>query len=345
MNIDNLDGIQKDELIKQLNTIIEYMEKVFHIRNINQLLNETVNFIVQTTKISNCTITMQEIKARNYNNPTIQQTYEEIENKLLKEIQDLRTNIKIKNAKEDYLTKNMRDITIAPQNITCMPLIYEREFLGMITLYSEKEIEKTILVEEISKKMINMAIKIIDYTQVQKSAITDPLTGLYNRAFMTQTLKQEIEQMEKENKPTTIAMIDVDNFKNFNDTKGHLEGDSILIEIAQKIKQNIKGKESACRYGGEEFLIIMPETTQQQSFEKLENLRKQIQQECELTISAGTITSNKSDLSYSIMLKQADEALYESKKTGKNKITQYISVDKNLGTINVTTAETFGKSI
>ncbi len=95
MNIENLDGIQKNELIKQLLTIIEYMETTFHIRSIHQLLNETANFLVQTLKISNTTITIDETTARYYTNQQIPQTYSDVENKLIKELQDLKTNIKI----------------------------------------------------------------------------------------------------------------------------------------------------------------------------------------------------------------------------------------------------------
>lgn len=344
MNLNRLEGIEKNEIIIQLSTIIEYMETVFNIRNTSQLLNETANFIVQTLKISNCSITIKDQRTQYYSNPSLKQIYAEIEAKLIKDIQNLKTNIKIKNAKEDYLTKNVQNSSLIPKYIIAMPLINEKEFLGMTALYSEKEIRNISMAEEISKKMIEIFEKIIDYNKIQTSAITDPLTGLYNRSFMTSHLKKSIEELEKEHKSITIAMIDVDNFKNFNDTKGHLEGDRMLIEITQKIKKTLKEEESACRYGGEEFLIIMPNMAQQESFEKLENLRKQIEKECELTISTGTITSHKSDLSYSLMLKNADDALYEAKRKGKNTIVSYVSVDKNLGIINVATAETFGKT-
>jgi len=255
------------------------------------------------------------------------------------------TPVYIKKLKEDVLTKDINEIDKIVQVFLAMPVLFNKECIGFIFLYSEEEIQEisnTLYV--LSEKLGKFAITINNYNRVQKSAITDALTGLYNRNYLTENLKNIIKKANEDKKSTSLIILDVDNFKKFNDTKGHLEGDKILKEMGTIINNNFNSGELCCRYGGEEFVIIMPETKQQDAFAKSEKLRKDVEKSCELTISIGLMTSQNSSLNHSEMLQKADEALYKAKNSGKNKAVQYISIDKSLGTIDVKEAESIGKS-
>jgi len=330
---------------EQLKLIINYMEAVFFAKDINKLIEETLNFLAHNFKISNASIKIFEVKGRYYNNENIEKIYDLIEVLIEKQISDQKTPVYIKKLKEDVLTKDINEIDKIVQVFLAMPVLFNKECIGCIFLYSEEEIQEiSNIVYLLSEKLGKFAITIHDYNKVQQSAITDALTGLYNRNYLTENLKNIIRKANEEKKPTSLIILDVDNFKKFNDTKGHLEGDKILKEMGIIINNNFNSGELCCRYGGEEFVIIMPETKQQDAFAKSENLRNDVEKSCELTISIGLMTSQNSSLNHSEMLQKADEALYKAKNSGKNKVVQYISIDKSLGTIDVKEAESIGKS-
>lgn len=330
---------------EQLKLVINYMEAVFFAKDINKLIEETLNFLAHNFKISNASIKIFDIKGRYYNNENIENIYNIIESLIEKQINDQKTPTYIKKLKEDVLTRDIKEIDKIVQVFLAVPVLFNKEYIGCIFLYSEDDIQEiSNILYILSEKLGKFAITINNYNKVQQSAITDPLTGLYNRNYLTENLKNIIKKANEEKKPTSLLILDVDNFKRFNDTKGHLEGDKILKDIGRIIINNFNSENICCRYGGEEFVIIMPETKQQDAFAKSEKLRTDIEKSCELTISIGLITSQNSSLSHAEMLKNADEALYKAKNSGKNKSVQYISIDKSLGIIDVKEAESIGKS-
>ncbi len=330
---------------EQLKLVINYMEAVFFVKDINKLIDETLNFLVHNFKISNVSIKIFYIKGRYYNNENLEKIYNIVEALVEKQVIDQKTPIYIKKLNEDIITNDIKEINSIVKVFLAIPVLFNKEYIGCIFLYSEENIQEiSNILYIISEKLGKFAITISNYNKVQQSAITDPLTGLYNRAYLTENLKNIIDNSNKEKLPTSLAMMDVDNFKNFNDTKGHLEGDRILKEVSNIINNNFSNKEICCRYGGEEFVVIMPETKQQDALIKSERLRENIEKNCELTISIGLITSQNSSLNHADMLKYADEALYKAKRSGKNKVVQYISIDKSINVIDVKEAESIGKS-
>jgi two-component system cell cycle response regulator len=160
-------------------------------------------------------------------------------------------------------------------------------------------------------------------------AITDPLTGLYNRRYMESHLGSLVEQAASRGKPLTVLILDIDYFKAINDTHGHDAGDDVLREFSVRIRKSIRGIDLACRYGGEEFVIVMPETDMAVATMVAERLRRRIatepfpiqqgSSELEVTISAG-ISSLGTDDSAAKILKRADQALYRAKRDGRNRV-------------------------
>ncbi|MCC6777819.1 MAG: PleD family two-component system response regulator [Hyphomicrobiales bacterium] len=160
-------------------------------------------------------------------------------------------------------------------------------------------------------------------------AITDGLTGLYNRRYMESHIGTLIEQATARGKPLTVLVLDIDYFKSINDTWGHDAGDDVLREFALRIRKSIRGIDLACRYGGEEFVVLMPETDLAVSTMVAERLRRRIASEpfsiqqggrgIEVTISIGIAALGSGDSAASV-LKRADQALYRAKRDGRNRV-------------------------
>jgi two-component system cell cycle response regulator len=161
-------------------------------------------------------------------------------------------------------------------------------------------------------------------------AITDALTGLHNRRYMESHLTTLVEQAAARDKPLTVLVLDIDYFKAINDTFGHDAGDDVLREFAVRVKKSIRGIDLACRYGGEEFVVVMPETDMAVAAMVAERLRRRIASEAfviaqgagsvEVTISIGLAALASPDDGAASILKRADQALYRAKRDGRNRV-------------------------
>ena len=161
-------------------------------------------------------------------------------------------------------------------------------------------------------------------------SLRDVKTGLYNHGFFMARMKEEIIQVQRGSFASSVIVIDVDKFKNFNDSFGHLAGDQVLEKLAQVIKQSVRGNDIPSRFGGEEFTVLLPRTDTDVTWTVAERLRNnvavmQVPWEVPLpqvTISLGVFTFNQdSNLDTTDILRRADEALYASKARGRNRCT------------------------
>jgi two-component system, cell cycle response regulator len=161
-------------------------------------------------------------------------------------------------------------------------------------------------------------------------AVTDALTGLHNRRYMETHLATLVEQAAARGKPLTVLVLDIDYFKAINDSHGHDAGDDVLREFASRVRKSIRGIDLACRYGGEEFVIVMPETDVAVASVVAERLRRRVAtepfaigragQRIEVTISIGIAALGAPDDSAATILKRADQALYRAKRDGRNRV-------------------------
>ena len=161
-------------------------------------------------------------------------------------------------------------------------------------------------------------------------AITDALTGLHNRRYMETHLGTLVEQAAARGKPISVLILDIDYFKAVNDTYGHDAGDDVLREFAIRLRKSIRNIDLACRYGGEEFVVVMPETDMGVATMVAERLRRRIaaepfpiQQDARLldvTISSGIAMRQAPDDTAASILKRADQALYRAKRDGRNRV-------------------------
>lgn len=170
--------------------------------------------------------------------------------------------------------------------------------------------------------------RFVEETKIK--SITDGLTGLYNKSFFLDTLKAELDKASRYKRELSIFMLDIDNFKHYNDTNGHPEGDELLKELSSLLKKAVRSIDIPCRYGGEEFVVILPETTKKGAAIIAERLLTSIRehyfpyQESQpmgfISVSIGLASYPLDGTEMTPLIKKMDEALYKAKHEGKNKL-------------------------
>jgi diguanylate cyclase (GGDEF)-like protein len=165
------------------------------------------------------------------------------------------------------------------------------------------------------------------FDQVKSMAIRDALTGLYNYGYFKEALHYEVEKSRRYKVPLSLFFMDIDDFKQVNDTLGHLKGDKALRQVAAILKQGIRQADLLCRYGGDEFVILLSQTPPDQAMVLAERLRQDIAQSamnrlekrCKVTVSIG-VAGLEPGMSTENLIKAADEAHYRAKQAGKNRV-------------------------
>jgi diguanylate cyclase (GGDEF)-like protein len=191
---------------------------------------------------------------------------------------------------------------------------------------------------EKANELLQAQISQIETLQVElrEQAIRDPLTGLFNRRYLKDTLEREISRATREGLPIGIMIMDIDEFKNVNDLYGHNAGDKMLQAMGELLKVNIRAGDIVCRYGGEEFVIVMPGASLGVAYERAELLRQKFEQmlvpyegeQLHATISLGVAAFPIHGTNGEDALIRADRALYQAKQAGRNRVIPYRSSTK-----------------
>jgi diguanylate cyclase (GGDEF)-like protein len=228
----------------------------------------------------------------------------------------------------------------------CVPLAAQGETLGMLHLQQKISPSTSAnprfdeLSEGFNDEVQQLAVTVADYLvlalsniklrdTLKQQAIHDPLTGLFNRRYMEETLIREISRAKRYETPLGIIMIDLDHFRRFNNTFGHEAGDLVLRDLGKFLQSNIRKEDVACRYGGEEFTLILPGAPMDITEKRAETLRTLVQ-DLEIyyngkpldniTLSLGVASFPEHGATGEIVLKAADAALYAAKRSGRNKV-------------------------
>jgi diguanylate cyclase (GGDEF)-like protein len=231
------------------------------------------------------------------------------------------------------VTQDARFVTL-PMNQTpiaamlCVPLLARGERVGVVTATSERPGAFDADHLELVRFIATTIALDVENVRLHRVAVTDPLTGAYNREFLTARLPQEIDAALERDRILSIAMVDVDHFKAVNDQYGHGVGDLVLAEVARRLRNAIRAGDLLVRYGGEEFLTVLPRADAGRAWEVGERMRQRV---CErafdvgdgmallLRISVGIaqwrLNENMHDL-----IERADVALYGAKQRGRNRV-------------------------
>ncbi|HMM65644.1 MAG TPA: GGDEF domain-containing protein [Dokdonella sp.] len=221
--------------------------------------------------------------------------------------------------------------TAGQQSHLCVPMIAQGEMLGVLTVFGESEIssgDREIAItacEQISLAMANLRLQETLRTQ----SLRDPLTGLFNRRYLEASFEREVQRADRRRIPLSVLMIDIDHFKRFNDSFGHEAGDTLLAQFGVTLARTVRSEDVSCRYGGEEFTILMPEADADLAAARAEEIcvaiRKLDVQHRNLslgkiTVSIGVATFGEHGRTPEELLRNADNALYLAKNSGRDRV-------------------------
>ncbi len=217
-----------------------------------------------------------------------------------------------------------------PDNYICVPITFRGKLIGLLLVFSRRgrlfredlEIFYQVVGERIGSALHNAQI----IAELTEQSIRDSLTGALNRRYLAQYLPSELARSARYGHPATLILLDIDQFKKFNDSHGHLAGDKALQSLARLLSENLRASDVVARYGGEEFLIMLPETDSEQGLAAAQKLLQLVQnrfdREKALTVSMGLATwlpdAETPTVAVENLLQTADEALYAAKRAGGN---------------------------
>lgn len=223
--------------------------------------------------------------------------------------------------------------TPEPFESLCIPLISRDETLGIFYLYTDeaeaiptgiRRLAATVA-EQLGLALSNLRLR----EKLRNQSIRDPLTGLFNRRHLEETLDLELHRAARRNEAISLVMFDVDHFKRYNDTFGHDAGDVVLQSLSALVRQHIRAGDVACRYGGEEFLLVQPGLGLPAALERAEALRQEVmaleleyqdKRLGQITISVGVALYPDHGGNGADLIRRADEALYRAKRGGRNQV-------------------------
>ena len=225
----------------------------------------------------------------------------------------------------------------------CVPMVGQGDTLGILHLQfladvdaqpdtnpdnfrNPRQMLATTIAAQIALSLANLRLR----ETLRDQSIRDPLTGLFNRRFMQESLIRELDRARRRKQPLSLLFVDLDHFKRFNDTFGHDAGDFVLRKLADVVRGFFRSDDVVCRYGGEEFAFILPESSAEDSARRANDLRikvKDLKLEYHdkwlgsVTLSIGIATFPENGSGYDELLKVADQCLYQSKAAGRDRVT------------------------
>lgn len=242
----------------------------------------------------------------------------------------------LKSGAYDFLNKPFDDLelvaNVARRAMQSYELIAEREKLvEMLKSRNEalQNINKAFRALTVTLKNKNAALENLNKA-FQALAIRDQLTGLFNRRYFDEAITAEVARASRYGRDLSVIFLDVDFFKKYNDQYGHQHGDIVLKKISQIIKLNIREIDIATRYGGEEFVVILPETPKDDAYTVAEKIRQSVEETAAsaignrnapaITVSAGVASLGQEIMNVHQLIAKADQAVYEAKRTGRNAV-------------------------
>ncbi|TZF87712.1 sensor domain-containing diguanylate cyclase [Cognatilysobacter lacus] len=231
------------------------------------------------------------------------------------------------------LCEHLRELPPDDARGVCVPLASQGTVLGLMHVGTRRGDELTDL-ERAAVESVGEHLALVLYSlglreSLRVQSLRDPLTGLYNRRYLEESLPREMERCERRGRPLSVLMLDVDHFKRFNDEHGHGAGDALLTRIGQVLAAVTRGEDIACRYGGEEFTIVMPEANLEHAAARAEQIRQSIADSTvsymrrelgPVTASIGVNQFRPGMDSPETLMASADRALYAAKAQGRNRV-------------------------
>ncbi len=225
-------------------------------------------------------------------------------------------------------------------SLLAAPIMIKDKVIGVLELRNETKKEYTASEKKLISAITDQLGIAIENAQLHKKtellSLTDDMTGLFNFRFFQQKLKDEIIRSKRYQRDLSILMLDIDHFKQVNDTYGHTKGDFVLKKVSEVITFTVRDVDISSRYGGEEFVVILPETEQRDTLLIAERIRKRVEEidmsgeegleNLKITISIGVASFPENAATEKSLIEAADKALYLAKRTGRNRVVGYSSL-------------------
>lgn len=325
----------------QKEVMLQFLDCLNTGTTVEQLLQQTAEFVSRAFRPEHCALW---VNGTNASGVPASQPFLNISQVLHNHVHSSNAFVLVQNPGQDVLTAHVKDAKALQAQVAAFPVRLQGKHAATLVLGSASSIaHHTDLISLLLDKLSVALGRAQRFQDAQHSAMTDALTGLYNKAYFLEALRNEITRSQRTQRPISLILFDFDNFKEFNDTHGHPEGDKLLRQLGEVVRATVRAIDIPARYGGEEFTIILPETGHDSAFTFAERLRATVQNQSSTTISIGIATCMNASVSGDTLLKEADKALYSAKRNGKNQTRNFLIIDKALGVIDVQEAAEIGK--
>ncbi len=335
-----------EQRINELSVLYDLTQVVNSSLDLQTTLQVIAEKLMEVTEYDTCNLYLSGSKAKEFQiqlsmgvNAGVYQAYGfNSEHRLIKAAIENGTPLVFQDVKTEPRWERIKGVNDHVQSWMSVPLIAEGKPIGIITLSSSevKAISEAGL--KLTSIAASQAASAIErarlYEETKRLAITDEKTGLHNFGHFKFLLGTEIKRAKRYGRPLSLFMIDVDDFKIYNDCHGHLDGDRVLEQLGKTIRQSVRDIDFPARYGGDEFAVILPETDEAEAYAAAERLRACIEQRHvpnqgvlpggKLTVSIGTSSYPTSADTKDDLIRNADAALYRAKREGKNKVVMWL---------------------
>ena len=326
--------------LTELNSLYKLIRKVNSTLDLEEVLKYIMQFLVDSLKCANCSVFVLD-------NDEIKKYYlygalphlQAIEETAAKRVMEQKRPLTLHNLREKFNV----EVEESYNSLVSLPLINRNKILGAVNLYgsevnpsSHENLDFLLAITDQAAMAISNAKQ---FEEVKELAIMDKLTGAYTRRHFTQLLEEALKKDISVENPLGLILLDIDFFGKFNNTHGHPQGDKLLQDLTSIIKENLRDEDCVGRYGGEEFILMIPGATPQLALEISEKIKtaiaeypfegRETQPGGKVTVSCGLCVT-RANVSMNEFVKETDEALYKAKNSGKNKVVQKIILAGNL---------------
>jgi len=330
--------------IRELQTLYDVGRAISSTLEFNKLLEIILDLVIKTLKAERGSIMLLDERsnelriqaARGLPPDIIRKTRVKLGERISGYVLETGRPLLIIDTEKSPNFSKLKDGRIASGTMLSVPLIAKEKRLGVLNVSKSVAYSFDDRDLELFTALANQAAIAIDNARLYLMAITDELTKLYIRRFFQQRLREELRRARRYRHPCTVINLDIDHFKKFNDTYGHQQGDMVLVHVAQKLLECVRNVDIVARLGGEEFAIICPEQSAQQSLVPAERIRRSIEaaeldlgvDKVNITVSIGVADfPNDADTERDVM-EFADQAMYFGKQTGRNRVIMWSDVSE-----------------
>ncbi len=333
-----------DKRIKELEILQSIATMMSGTLEFSKILKSIIEFMITSVDAKDCSILIFEGNKRySIKQPANNQNL--VEATIARDVRLTGVATKVPSIRTDFRFENLK----LPYNAAVgIPLKVRSYTIGAILLFGndirfdESDYE---FLTAISNQAATAIYNAQQFTEVKESAITDKLTGLYNRRHFMDVLKNEVQRSKRHKHALSVTLFDIDHFKHYNDKNGHIKGDVLLKQLSEIITKNVRTVDTVGRFGGEEFIIVLPETKMNEAKVVAERIRKAVENTAfdhaqqqplgKVSISLGLVTCMNGTLNEIEVIKESDKNLYKAKSNGRNRTVASIILDKNMQPVEV----------